>query len=350
MDGKSANCYRNVLIGNPQTVTLGVMKMKTNRRSENRYMTRAKELANTQYGVVAGWQLNGASDPDSGVIRPRNSQLIQVRTGVYTLGHTALSRRGILMAGVLAAGPDGLLSHQSAAELWEFGRPSGVIHVIGKSSRLRRHGAVPGVPPLRIHRTNFLHIEDRTTLSGIPVSSVPRTFSDIAGTERPSDLLVQFNKATRDGKMNIKALRRLLGRTTGKAGQARLEAILNRYHPLHRLTKSELEDLFVELCRAAGLPSPRVNEWVLGMKVDIFWPEFGLIVELDSRAFHDDDRGHEVDRERTARLELAGYRVLRLTWAMVTEDRDETIRKVIRYMRMAAATSTASGEFSSIAL
>lgn len=315
------------------------MRKRVRRGAESSYTIRARELADSQYGLVAGWQL-GDDESGAGAIRVRSSQLIRVRTGVYTLGHVALSRRGMLMAGVLAAGPDGLLSHQSAAELWEFGQPSAVIHTIGKSSRLRQHGAMPGVPPLRVHRTNFLHAEDRTTLFGIPVSSVARTFSDIAGTESARDLRVQFNTATRDGKLNIKAMRRLLSRTTGKAGQAKLEAILSRYHPLHRLTRSELEDLFLELCRAARLPRPRVNEWVLGMKVDIFWPEFGLIVELDSRAFHDDDRGHEEDRERTARLELAGYRVLRLTWAMVTDDRDETIRKVTGYMRMAAATSS----------
>lgn len=75
------------------------------------------------------------------------------------------------------------------------------------------------------------------------------------------------------------------------------------------------------------------------MLVDFFWPELGLIIELDSREFHDDDRGHEEDRERTARLELAGYRVLRLTWSMIVFDEATTVRKVEEYFRLARMTS-----------
>lgn len=259
------------------------------------------------------------------------------------MGHVALSQPGVLMAGVLAGGPGALLSHQSAAYLWQFAdRFHSPIHILGRSARLRPSGPSRRVaPPLRVHRTNHLDDEDRAIHLGIPVTSVARTFSDVATVEPMENLKVQFNRATRAGLMDIDAMRRIVLRTSGKRGVAKLEKILKRWHPLHRLTRSEMEDLFLELCRRAGFPKPEVNSRVHGMVVDFFWPEIGLVIELDSRQFHDDDRGHEEDRERTARLELAGYRVLRLTWSMIMFDEAATIRKVQEYFRLARTTSTA---------
>lgn len=301
----------------------------------------ARRFADFQYGVVAGWQLRAVGATEGQIrTRIRAGRLIPILAGVYALGHAALGQMGIWMAATLAAGPGALLSHQSAAALWGFARPAGPIHVIGRDSRTSRPRAPHKAPSVQFHRTNFLHEEDRATCRGVSLTSVARTFTDIAGSEPEKKLQIMVNEATRSGLLDIRAMRRILLRTTGKRGIARLERILKRWHPLHQKTKSELEDLFLELCRLTGLPEPRVNEWVLDMKVDFWWPGFGLIVELDSRKFHDDERGHEQDRARTARLELAGYRVLRLTWAMVTEEPEETIRKVRRYFQLAQETAT----------
>lgn len=301
------------------------------------------DLASTQWGLVAGWQLRDKG-MSRGQIRARieSRLLIPVRPRVYAVGHVALSQPGILMAGVLAGGRNALLSHQSAAFLWRFEEKfRSPIHILGSSSRLRpnRHSRV--APPLRVHRTNHLDREDRAIRHGIPVTSVARTFSDIATVEPMDRLKVQFNRATRTGLMDVGAMRRIILRTNGKRGVRKLEQILHRWHPLHRVTRSEMEDLFIELCRRAGFPEPRVNEPLLGMVVDIYWPGIGLIIELDSREFHDNDHGHEEDRERTARLELAGYRVLRLTWTMIMFDEAATIRKVREYFQLARRTATA---------
>jgi very-short-patch-repair endonuclease len=49
------------------------------------------------------------------------------------------------------------------------------------------------------------------------------------------------------------------------------------------------------------------------MEVDAVWPAQRLIVELDGYAFHRDRASFERDRERDAKLQLSGYRVLRIT-------------------------------------
>ena len=87
-----------------------------------------------------------------------------------------------------------------------------------------------------------------------------------------------------------------------------------------RLTRSEAERRLLELIRAAGLPAPRTNVRVEGLEVDVLWPRQRLIVEVDGFT-HDGGRAaFERDRRRDARLLVAGYRVLRITWRELTEE------------------------------
>ena len=53
-------------------------------------------------------------------------------------------------------------------------------------------------------------------------------------------------------------------------------------------------------------------------EVDAFWPAHKLIVELDSWTFHRGRRAFERDRERSAALQAAGYRVVPVTWRRLT--------------------------------
>ena len=79
------------------------------------------------------------------------------------------------------------------------------------------------------------------------------------------------------------------------------------------IIRSELERRFLELCRDAGLPRPAMNAWVAGHEVDALWEDQRLVVELDGRSFHETRAAFERDRIRDAALQLAGYRVLRVT-------------------------------------
>lgn len=63
-----------------------------------------------------------------------------------------------------------------------------------------------------------------------------------------------------------------------------------------------------------------MNAIVEGHEVDLLWRAQRLVVELDSRAFHTDPTAFERDRRRDADLQLAGFRVLRLTWLQLTRE------------------------------
>jgi very-short-patch-repair endonuclease len=63
-----------------------------------------------------------------------------------------------------------------------------------------------------------------------------------------------------------------------------------------------------------------VNVLVEGFLVDAHWPAAGLVVELQGYAYHSDREALERDHDRLARLRLAGYEVLALTWRQVARE------------------------------
>jgi very-short-patch-repair endonuclease len=68
------------------------------------------------------------------------------------------------------------------------------------------------------------------------------------------------------------------------------------------------------------LPAPAFNCVVLDREVDAFWPRERLIVEMDGFAFHGHRAAFERDRVRDAALQVAGYRVLHLTWLRLEKE------------------------------
>ena len=50
--------------------------------------------------------------------------------------------------------------------------------------------------------------------------------------------------------------------------------------------RSVLELRFLRMCAAHGLPRPQVNVRMGEWTPDFYWPEWGLVVETDSVAFH----------------------------------------------------------------
>ena len=97
--------------------------------------------------------------------------------------------------------------------------------------------------------------------------------------------------------------------------------LLAAYDPTRAVeAHSELEIRFLDLLREAGLPAPQVNVVVEGFVVDAHWPSARLVVELQGYAYHSDREAFERDHARLARLMLAGYEVLALTWRQVKEE------------------------------
>jgi very-short-patch-repair endonuclease len=69
----------------------------------------------------------------------------------------------------------------------------------------------------------------------------------------------------------------------------------------------------LRLIRAAKLPAPLTNYPVEGFNADFFWPEVGLIVEVDGSDFHRPRPAFERDHRRDIVHRDAGHEVLRVS-------------------------------------
>lgn len=80
-------------------------------------------LAERQHGVIARNQLLWLGlTTDTITQRLGTGRLHRVFRGVYAVGRPGLTRHGRWMAAVLACGPRAVVSHGTAAALWEIGR------------------------------------------------------------------------------------------------------------------------------------------------------------------------------------------------------------------------------------
>src|SRR5881227_885438 len=84
------------------------------------------DLAERQHGVVSIRQLTGPLGYSSSAVdrAVRAGRLRRLYRGVFAVGHANLSLHGYCLAAVLASGPNALLSHVSAAWLWNLTRTS----------------------------------------------------------------------------------------------------------------------------------------------------------------------------------------------------------------------------------
>jgi hypothetical protein len=137
---------------------------------------------------------------------------------------------------------------------------------------------------------------------------------DLAAFEPPRTVRRALEQLLVTGKYDDHAIHAALGRAPSNRGTGALRAWIAQLSDEPAPTRSELERLLLDLVRVAHLELPVVNGYVVGLQVDFHWPRYRIVVEVDGRRYH----GHTIaiarDRDRDLRLQLAGWRVARLTW------------------------------------
>jgi len=166
----------------------------------------------------------------------------------------------------------------------------------------------------------------------IPVTSVARTLLDLAAVVDAMRLERAVEQAERLRMLDLRAVHRVCERNRGRPGTPALLALVASYR-LAPLTRSGLERRFVDVCRKAGLPLPTINARVEGYEVDALWRSARLIVELDSWDFHRTRAAFERDRARDAVLQVAGYRVLRVSYRRLVEEPEAVVAMIRRLLR-----------------
>jgi very-short-patch-repair endonuclease len=256
--------------------------------------------------------------------RVRTRQLVLLHRGVYALGHAQLTTEGWWAAAVGAHRPPSVLSHASAAALWDLhDAPLRPIHVTvaGRSGARGRRG-------IRVHRA-ALGVDEMTSHRRIAVTTVSRTLLDLAASVRGRALEQAVHRAARRRLFDLGEQHAVLARHPRARGASELRRLLDALHG--RGTddfRSPLEVVFAQLCDDHALPRPRINAIILGERVDFSWAGSTLVVETDGFAFHAMPTSFAADRRRDQKLTLAGYTVVRLTYDQVVGDPGGTAKTI----------------------
>jgi hypothetical protein len=158
-----------------------------------------------------------------------------------------------------------------------------------------------------------LHPDDVTERERIPVTSVARTLLDLAEVLPLRQVIRAIEQAVRIELFDLGAIEALLGRSSGRHGVKPLNTALAEATGDPPFVNSDWERDLLDFCEDHDIPKPELNVLVEGFLVDALWRDLMLIVELDSWSHHRSHRAFEEDRRRDAVLQLAGYRVLRIT-------------------------------------
>ena len=276
-------------------------------------------LAASQHGVVTRAQLEGAGVTRAEIkSRLRTGSLLPVHRGVYRVGHRAPSVEARYLAAVLACGECALLSGRAAAHL--FGLLKGSAPPPEVTTRTERR--VPGV---RTRRSRRLDLADATTWRHIPVTTVARTLTDLAG-DLPLDALARAcHEAGVRYRTTPAHVEAVLARRPNTPGAGKLRHIIRGDI---RVTLSKLEMRFLQLLRQEGLGLPQTNRPAGGRRVDCRWPDLQLTIELDSYQFHHSRHAWEQDRRREREARARGDEFRRYTFGDVFEDRAQMLTEL----------------------
>jgi very-short-patch-repair endonuclease len=289
------------------------------------------ELAERQHGVVSRTQLMQLGLGRRAIgHRIECGRLHPLHRGVYGVGHPKPSKEGRWLAAVLAGGPQAVLSHHSAAALWGI-RPTSRTRIdVTRPYGGRRIAAI------QFHRSS-VPADERTVRGGIPVTTLARTLFDLAAEVPERAVERAINEAEVLHLWDEVALDQLLARYPRRPGaRAVRQALAGRAAGATR-TRTELEERFLSLLARDGLPRPEVNVILNGYEVDFLWRERGLAVEVDGRAAHATAAAFESDRERDRVLQVAGWRVIRITWRQLNRTPDKVATDLRRLLGTVSA-------------
>lgn len=244
-------------------------------------------------------------------------KLIRVYRGVYAVGHLQSNPINAAHAALLAGGERCALAGPCALVLWGVWRywPKRLEIVLAGDRR---------PSGLIVHRSTTLLRRDITMVQGLRVTSPARTMLDNAQRLNAKQLARAVNDLRLRDLLTIDQLADVIARNRTHEAVTLLQPHLE--FAQEEPTRSELEDHFLPLLRKHKLPTPRINVRIAGYRVDAYFHEHGLIVELDGWKRHRSKERFLGDRRQDfAILAATGIPTVRLPYDDVN---DATIIKL----------------------
>jgi hypothetical protein len=168
---------------------------------------------------------------------------------------------------------------------------------------------------------------------------VARTALDLAAVVRRRAVERALDQAEILEVFDLTALDDQLARNPHHPGAPILKAVLEEHTAGTTVTWSHLEELCLEVTRAAGVQPPEVNGYVdpgdgdLPIRPDFVWRAQRVVVEADGFGTHKTRRAFENDRRGDQRLISAGWRPVRVTQRQLERERTRIAGLLIELLR-----------------
>jgi Transcriptional regulator, AbiEi antitoxin/Protein of unknown function (DUF559) len=309
--------------------------------SHPRPVERAAARAAAQHGHVTWEQCRSCGLSPSAVRRlVARGAWERVAPGVYRIVGAPLTWHGRALSAVLAAGPEALASHRTAAHLWGlegFGPPGRIEVTVRRHSRPRRR------PGITVHETLAYDLASPRVRWGVPTVGPARLLLDLAGIGCDElALLRALDEVRRLRLASWPALWEafVLHARRGRPGIVACRSVLLRRWG-RRVPDTEFARLFGRLLDDAGLPEPAYEYAVEAgggrYSIDAAYPAAWIAIELDGKG-HATEAAFEADPVRENRLKLSGWTVLRYTWNRFITAPAEVVAEVREALRQNAPT------------
>jgi very-short-patch-repair endonuclease len=278
------------------------------------------------------------ADKDLRSRRIKAKRWLPVGARAYSPAGVVVPWRGLLRAAQWDAGANSLISHDAAAQAYRFpGFNQDEVHVLVPKSL--DHVCTIAT----VHESRRFELVHPRMMWDIPMVAPADTLVHVAPSLRFKRLHWLTGELLLGKRFDIRVLNAAFGRLGPSCrGMRGLRAVINDYAPGEGIAESQLEQRFIEFAEKYHLPPFKRQINLPGRdqrpgRVDFFWPEARLIVELDGRRWH--ARFADFDRDHTRDLHFLGlgYPTARVTWAMLTEDPDEVAADLLRARTAAAA-------------
>ena len=288
---------------------------------------RLVDVARYQHGVFSRCQaLDSGLSAQQVRRRVSGGAWSHIVNNVYADAGLRMTDAAWRWAAVLSCGPDAVLSHRCAAQVWDM--------PVTATARPEVSMPVPAHvrPGSRVHLHNIpVPRRDIHVVGGLPVTSRQRTVLDCLLTLPQSQGRTLLDRALQRGWVQLPGIVAAVHDAHGRWGAARARTVLAGADPT---TASQAERV-----AKAVLATGRITGWVsnhplrVGGDVvaylDIAFPDVLLAIEIDGWAWHSDPERFRRDRQRQNALVAAGWTVLRFTWADLVERPEQVLATVV---------------------
>ncbi len=298
------------------------------------------QVARRQWGVFSDVQARAEGGTRWSIQRRLDSGAwVAAEEKVYRFrgGHESWHQK--VVAATLSLGRGAMASHRTAAFLWGLEclcvTPPVPIEVSApfRSSRTLKFA--------RVHHTR--RPPQRPVWRGwIPTTPLARTLLDLAQVLDEEALFVAFDSARRKRKSVLPDLdAELATNREGRRGAECLAAMVERAR-VERATDSPLEARAAFAMDKFGIPRPsrqvvtRTPQGEFIAEVDFAWVAERVILQCDGHLFHLMPAAFEKDLRQRRQLESLGWRVIHVTWAMLTSQ--DWLRDLARLLQAQGAT------------